>query len=125
MLDPFGKFAVARSQFVGAFAQFAEQPRVLDRDDRLRREILQQRDLLVSEWANLLAINEKAAEQRSGPAQRHRDSAARATQIDDGAPLRLTAAISVLRPQVCDLDDVHVCEDAASAGPRSPGGLVV
>jgi len=33
----------------GAGLQFAEQPRVLHRDDGLCREILQQRDLLVGE----------------------------------------------------------------------------
>ena len=33
----------------GALAQFAQEPRVLHRDDRLRGEVLQQRDLLVGE----------------------------------------------------------------------------
>ena len=39
------------------FAQFVEQPGVLDGDDSLRCEILQQRDLLIAERANLLPIN--------------------------------------------------------------------
>ena len=33
------------------------QPRVLHRDDRLRREVLQQRDLLVGERAHFLAVD--------------------------------------------------------------------
>ena len=33
-----------------------DQPRVLHRDDRLRREILQQRDLLVGERPHFLAV---------------------------------------------------------------------
>jgi hypothetical protein len=39
------------------FARLGQQPRVLHRDDRLRREILQQRDLLVGEGSYLLAIH--------------------------------------------------------------------
>ena len=37
-------------KIAGALAQFAEQPRVLHRDDRLGGEVLQQRDLLVGKW---------------------------------------------------------------------------
>ena len=40
-----------------AFAQFAQQPRVLHRNDRLGREVLEQRDLLVGERADFLAIH--------------------------------------------------------------------
>ena len=36
-------------------AQFVEQPRVLDGDDRLGGEVLDQFDLLVGERANFLA----------------------------------------------------------------------
>ena len=45
-----------------AFAQFAQQPRVLHCNDGLGSEILQQRDLLVSERGDFLAINLKGAE---------------------------------------------------------------
>ena len=34
--------------------QLIEQPRILDGDDGLSRKVLQQSNLLVSEWANLL-----------------------------------------------------------------------
>jgi hypothetical protein len=43
------------------FAQFSEQPRVLDGDDGLGGETLQQRDLLVREWTNFLAVDAKEA----------------------------------------------------------------
>ena len=46
------------------------QPRVLHRDDRLRREVLQQRDLLVGERVDFCAIGGEAAEQRVVLAQR-------------------------------------------------------
>ena len=51
------QFAVPRRDLVGAGAQFAEQPRILHRDHCLRREILQQRDLLVGKRPNLLAVD--------------------------------------------------------------------
>ena len=44
------------------FASLGDQPRVLHRNDRLRREILQERDLLVGEWLNFLAVNDESAE---------------------------------------------------------------
>ena len=45
------------AQIVGALAQFVEQPRVLDGDDRLRGEVLYQFDLLLGERPDLLAID--------------------------------------------------------------------
>src|SRR5882762_3890183 len=47
----------------GAVARLGDQPRVLHRDDRLRGEVLQQRDLLVSEPADFPAINDERAQQ--------------------------------------------------------------
>jgi hypothetical protein len=41
--------------------QLVEQSRVLDGDDGLLREVLNQRDLLVRERANLLAIDDDNA----------------------------------------------------------------
>src|SRR6516162_10081192 len=38
-------------------ARFGQKPRVLHCDHRLRREILQQRDLLVGEWSDRLTID--------------------------------------------------------------------
>src|SRR5262249_18051522 len=38
-------------------ARFGQQPRILYGNDRLRREILQQRDLLVGEWSDRLTID--------------------------------------------------------------------
>jgi hypothetical protein len=45
------------AHLLGALAQLAEQPRVLHRDDRLRREILQDLNLLLSKRFHLLAEN--------------------------------------------------------------------
>ena len=45
------------AKIAGALAQLVEQPRVLDGDDGLIGEVLDERDLLLGEWADLLAIN--------------------------------------------------------------------
>ena len=50
-------------EIVGALAQLVEQPRVLDGDDGLGSEVLHQCDLLVGEWAYLLAIDCEGSDQ--------------------------------------------------------------
>src|SRR5260370_24271140 len=47
----------------GALAEVAEKPRVLDGDDGLGGKVLQQRNLRVAKRPNLLAVDEKAANQ--------------------------------------------------------------
>src|SRR6202043_1101503 len=46
-------------EIAGALAQFAEQPRILHRDHRLRRKVLKERDLLIGKRPSLLAVNDK------------------------------------------------------------------
>ena len=54
-------------EIIGALAQFVEQPRVLDGDDRLVGEGLDQRDLLVAERPHFLAVNGDRADQHHRP----------------------------------------------------------
>ena len=54
-----------RGLLLQGLARLGDQPRVLHRDHRLRREILQQRDLLVGERPHFLAVNAIMPEQRS------------------------------------------------------------
>ena len=56
------KPAVQLCHLVGALAQFRQEARVLHRDDRLRRETLQEGDLFVGEWADFLAIDLERAQ---------------------------------------------------------------
>ena len=56
------------------FAQFVEQPRVLDGDDGLRGEVRDQLDLLVGERAHLLAVNDDGADQLVVLEHRHASS---------------------------------------------------
>jgi hypothetical protein len=58
--DAIGHVVEGDAQFGLTLADFVEQPRVLDRDDRLRREVLQQRDLLVGERPDFLAKSPKS-----------------------------------------------------------------
>src|SRR5437763_16527455 len=43
-------------------ARLRDQPRVVHRDDRLRRKVLNQRDLAIAEWSHLLAVHSDGAE---------------------------------------------------------------
>ena len=51
------------AKFVGALAQFVQQPSVLDCNDGLVGEILNQLDLLVGEGANFLAVKRERTNQ--------------------------------------------------------------
>src|SRR6516162_8079634 len=56
------KAAVQLRHLVCALPQFAKEPRILHCNGGLRGEVLQQRDLLVGEWADLLAIDRNKTE---------------------------------------------------------------
>jgi hypothetical protein len=51
-----------RGLLIERLARLGQEPRVLHRDDRLRREVLQERDLPVAKRAHLAAINMDHAE---------------------------------------------------------------
>src|SRR5258707_8929441 len=53
--DP--KHLSGRSLLVQGVARLRDETRILHRDDRLRREVLQQPDLLVRKWLDLLAVD--------------------------------------------------------------------
>ncbi len=63
------------------FAQFIEQPCVLDGDNSLGGEILHQFDLLVSERADLLPINDDSADQLPLLEHRHDKNCAKAAEF--------------------------------------------
>ena len=71
-------FEVARARL-----QFAEQPRILHRDNRLRRELLDERDFVVAERPNFKADSSDHAEQRIVFAQRHEKTCPCAVRIAD------------------------------------------
>jgi hypothetical protein len=76
-----------------ASLQFTEQPRVLARDDRLRGEILQQRDLFFAEWPYFLAVQRNRPQRCGILAQRFDHNTARAGQFDNGPSQRIPSEI--------------------------------
>jgi hypothetical protein len=75
-------------------ARLGQKPCVLHRDDRLRRKILQQRDLFVGKQADFLPIDDKHSEECTLFAQRDHQLGAGATHLDDGASRRVGADLA-------------------------------
>jgi len=82
-----------RGLLLQCLARFGQQPRILHRDHRLRRKVLQQRDLLVGEGVHLLTENDDGAEQGAVLTQRHRDECAGAGEVGNRAPIRIARAV--------------------------------
>src|SRR5438105_5173590 len=79
------KYLGGRSLLLQGFARLVDEPRILHRDDRLRCEVLQQRDLLVRERPRFLAIYGEHAEQFAILAQWRENRAADTAQPLQGA----------------------------------------
>ena len=94
-----------RGLLLQRFARLGEEPRVLHRDDRLRGEILEQRDLLVGERSDLLAVDDDCAEQhlslRSATLERLRAPPDRQARVE-----RLGPSGNRLLPDIGEMDDV-------------------
>ena len=71
-----------RGLLLQRFAQFVEQPRVLDGDDGLGGEVLDQLDLLVGERTNLLAVDGDRADQLVLLEHRHGENGPHAAEFD-------------------------------------------
>src|ERR1700687_6146844 len=70
-----------RGLLLQGLLRLGDEARVLHRDDRLRREILQQRDLLVGEGPDFLAIDLDTSEQFLVFSQTDDQRAASSTEI--------------------------------------------
>jgi len=80
--DPRFETTVQCSNLLRALTQFTEQSCILHRDDRLRREILQQPDLHVGERTHLLTHGCDNAEQSIAFTKRYGQTGARAGELD-------------------------------------------
>ena len=87
-----------------AVAQFVEQPDILDGDDGLAREIGDQLDLLLAEWAHLLAVDGDRPDQLVLLEHRYGDQCADACGVDPRNRQWIAAEIGFIEPQVGDLD---------------------
>src|SRR5262249_21373055 len=77
-------------------AQLIEQSRVLNRNNGLGGEILQQPDLLVGEWTNLLVKNGDCTNQLTFLEHRYGDDCPRASLLDQTDDERITFDIGRL-----------------------------
>ena len=83
--------------------QFVEQPRVLDGDDGLGGEVLHQRDLLVGEWPNFLAVDRDCPTSSSSLSIGTSSMVRAPAEIEEGRPCGV-ACISRVSPNVFDLN---------------------
>src|SRR5262245_1661680 len=91
-----------RRLLLQGLARLGDQPRILHRDDRLRGEILQQRDLLVGERPYLAPIEGHVAEKRLFLAQRDAEMAARAAEFEKRSLRRCAGAVRLALDDVGD-----------------------
>ena len=84
--------------------QFAQEPRILHRDDRLRRDVLEECDLLLGKRADLAAVSRDSAEQRSVFTEGHKKCGPKALR---GSGLRSWEAAWIVGQfaHIGDLDD--------------------
>src|SRR5262249_22173442 len=78
-----------RGLLLQCLARLGQEPRILHRDDRPRREVLQQCDLLVGEGTNFLAAGSEVTEQGPVFAERYHEQRAGVAKIDGGPIDRL------------------------------------
>ena len=100
------------AQIAGALAQFVEQPRVIDGDDRLRGECFQKRNLLFRKRPHLAAPDHDGAERDLALHEWHRKRRADFVALDRRAAIRKSAVGDC--KGIADVDDL-VGDDRASA----------
>src|SRR3954447_10518238 len=107
-----------RGLLLQGFTCLGDQPRILDRDYRLRREVLQQRDLLVRKWAGFLAIHLEHTEQSIVSAERDAQQRLKAADLYHRTPWRYALSINVIIGNIRKLDGVLSGDDAGYLRPR-------
>jgi hypothetical protein len=91
-------------------AQFAQEPRIFHCDDRLRREVLQQCDLLVGERADFLTIGADSTNQTTILAQRDGDICSRSPQLNEYPLARIPRFVCQLCRHIRELDDIFAVQ---------------
>src|SRR5262249_50058417 len=98
--------------------QLAEQPRVLDGDDGLAREVRDQLDLFFAERSNFLPIDRDRTEQLTFLEHRHDEKAPRSGRFDEVNQLGKTLDIGALCREIGNMDYVFCLDEAAERGVR-------
>ncbi|HUI95441.1 MAG TPA: hypothetical protein VLX44_06795, partial [Xanthobacteraceae bacterium] len=100
-------------------AGLGHEPRILHRDHRLRREVLQKRDLLVGKRPRLLPVDHDVPGNAVLAEERHDQAGARAAQIDKGAAVGIAASIRLAREQVGYVDELLPSQETRGTRARS------
>ena len=101
------------------FAQFAEQPRILDGDDGLRGEIADKLDLLVGEWLHLLPIHINGADKLVVFEHWHRYKCPHACGFDKRNDAVVFSDVGRVGPEVGDVDNLLGIGDTIEGNSRS------
>src|SRR6516165_7700988 len=105
----------SRGLLLQRLAGFADQPRVLHCDDRLRRKVLQQCDLLLGKGADFTAVNSQYAEQHFVATERNVQHASEATDLGGLAELRRTPK-GIQFPNIGSVDQSLTATDSPRSG---------
>ena len=101
-----------------ALAQFAEQARILDGDDGLGGEVRDQRNLLVGEGVNLLAVDVDSTYHLAILEHRHRNNCSVASQINGSDHVGIAIDVRLHCLDVVNLDRLLRRKDACIHGVR-------
>ena len=112
------KFLDRAAKFIGTLAQFVEQSRVLDRNNRLLREVLNKLDLLVGERAHLLAVNRDRADQRILLEHRDEHDCTSTAEVGDGNDRWITFEVSWPYANVLDVHHPLCLEEFSMTASR-------
>src|SRR5215472_7733932 len=99
------QFLVPACDLLVALAQFAEETCVLHRYDRLRREVFDQRDLLVRKRPDLAAEHDDSPQERVFFAQRYAQPSTNAVQFE-AVTVDLVVAIGRRLPHIRDVHNL-------------------
>ena len=92
-----------RGLLLQRFARLSQEPRIFHRDDRLRGEVLQQRDLLVGKCADFLTVDNERPEERVIPSQRHGKHRTPTAQLYKCSTNRITGSVGIVVRDICYL----------------------
>ena len=104
------------AEIVGALAQFVEQPRILDGDDGLGGEVLHQRDLLVGERPDLLAVDDNGADELIIFEHGYYEFGPRAGGIGKCYDEAIAVEVALVKPKIGNMDDLFAFNDAVERG---------
>src|SRR5437763_10342124 len=106
-----------RGLLLQCLPRIGHQMRVLHRDDRLRRKVLQQCDCFFGEWPYFLAVDEKGAEEHVVPTQRHPERGSGASLDGQHSPCLIARPINFIVRDVCDGHDGFTSDPRVNSPP--------